>query len=322
MRRFLLGCLLAAPLSVAVAGQDKSDESWTLLEKAARAAHELSYKGIFVYQSGPNTKSVQITHMNYGQGEYARIVMLDGSPREVLSQGNDVVIYSPRHEKVVIEKRHGQNLFPALLPTNLDAIKTSYQVRLGGIERVGGREGQVVFLDPRDRYRYGYKFWTDRENGLLLKAMTTNERNDTLDQISFNQLTLMNTQAMDWFQPTVEHDKPYVMEEQQARLATTAISDEWILAQLPPGFRKVDQVKRMVPGKSMPVNQLMFCDGLASVSLFIEQLSKDAHGKTGRSSQGPTNFYSNVVDGYQIVVVGEVPEATISLIANAVSFKK
>ena len=321
MRRFLLGCLLAAPLSVAVAGQDKSDESWVLLEKAAHAAHELSYKGIFVYQSGPNAKSVQITHMNYGQGEYARILMLDGSPREVLSQGNDVVIYSPRHEKVVIEKRRGPNSFPALLPTNLDVIKTSYQVRLGGIERVGGREGQVVFLDPRDHYRYGYKFWTDRENGLLLKAMTTNERNDILDQIGFNQLTLMNTQAMDWFQPNVEHDKPYVMQEQQAGLATAA-NDEWTLSQLPPGFRKVNQVKRMVPGKSMPVNQLMFCDGLASVSLFIEQLGKDAQGKTSRSSQGPTNFYSNIVDGYQIVVVGEVPEVTISQIANAVSFKK
>jgi Negative regulator of sigma E activity len=111
MRRFLLGCLLAAPLSFAVAGQDNSDESWALLEKAARAAHELSYKGIFVYQSGPNAKSVQITHMNYGQGEYARIVMLDGSPREVLSQGNDVVIYSPRHEKVVIEKRRAKIYF-------------------------------------------------------------------------------------------------------------------------------------------------------------------------------------------------------------------
>jgi sigma-E factor negative regulatory protein RseB len=37
---------------------------------------------------------------------------------------------------------------------------------------------------------------------------------------------------------------------------------------------------------------------------------------------GATNFYANVTDGYQIMVVGEVPEETVTQIANAVSFKK
>ena len=65
------------------AGQD---DVWLTLQKASQAARELSYKGVFVYQSGNASKSVQLTHMNYGQGEYARMVVLDGAPREVLSQ--------------------------------------------------------------------------------------------------------------------------------------------------------------------------------------------------------------------------------------------
>lgn len=321
MKRFLLACLLATQISISFAGQDSDDELWLVLQKAAHAAHDLSYKGIFVYQSGTRAKSVQITHMNYGQGEYARIVVLDGTPREILSQGSDAVIFSPRNEKVIIEKRRGRNLFPALLPANMDAIKACYQVRAGGQERVGGRDGQVVYLDPRDHYRYGYKFWADREYGLLLKSMTSNERNEAIEQISFNQLTLLNTQNMDWFQPNVDHGKNYVMEE-PPQVPASVDPDNWTVAQLPPGYRKIDQVKFMVPGKVAPVNHVIFSDGLASVSLFVEPLAKGMPSKIGHSNMGATNFYTNVIDGNQITVVGEVPEATVAQIANAVSFKK
>jgi sigma-E factor negative regulatory protein RseB len=321
MRRLLLACLLATLHSFAFAGQDVPDDPWILLQKAAHAAHELSYKGVFVYQSGANARSVEITHMNYGQGEYARIVVLDGAPREVLSQGSDVVIFNQKNEKVVIEKKRGQNLFPALLPANMDVIKASYQVRVGNQERIGGRDGQIIFLDPRDHFRYGYKLWTDREYGLLLKSMTTNERNEPMEQITFNQLTLLNTQNMDWFQPKVDHGKNYIMEDPPPAPSASE-ADNWTVGQLPPGYRKIDQVIHMVPGKPAPVTHVIYSDGLASVSLFIEPVAKGSKFKIGHSVTGATNFYANVVDGYQIVVVGEVPEATVTQIANAVSFKK
>ena len=204
MLRFMLALLLASSASLIFAEPNAADDPWIVLDKAAHAARELNYKGVFTYQSGMNARSVEITHMNSGQDEYSRIVMLDGSPREVLSQGTDVVIFSPKNEKVIIEKRRGQNMFPALFPTNMDAIKVSYQARLGGLERVAGREGQIIYLDPHDHYRYSYKFWADREYGLLLKSMTSNEHNQMMEQITFNQLSLLGTQNMDWFQPSVD----------------------------------------------------------------------------------------------------------------------
>jgi len=335
MKRLLLGCLMAAQyLAVAYptysfAGQDTqvlpnpnvTQNPWIILQKAAQAARELSYEGIFIYQSGASGRSVQITHMNYGQGEYARIVVLDGKPREVLSQGKDVVIFSPRNEKVVIEKRRGQNLFPALLPSNMDLIKTSYDVKLGGIERVGGRDGQVINLEPRDQYRYGYRLWTDREYGLLIKAQTINERHEPTNQIAFSQLTLLNSQNMDWFQPNIDHEKQYVMEDSQAKNIVSE-DNTWTVSKLPDGYRKVDQVTRMVAGKPYPVTQLIFSDGLASVSLFIEPLVKGVEPKVGHTVMGATNFYANINNGHQIVVVGEVPEVTVTQIASAVVFKK
>ena len=321
MKRFLLVCLLANPFLFAFAGEDSVDDPWLVLQKAAHAARELSYKGIFTYQSLGSTKSVEITHMNSSQGEFARILVLDGSPREVLSQGTDAVISNTKNGKVVIEKHRGKNIFPALLPANMDAIKLSYQARTGGQERVGGRDGQIVFLDPRDHFRYSYKFWADREHGLLLKSLASNERNEVIEQIAFNQLQLLDTQNMDWFQPNVDNKKPYAMEE-PVPVASSAEADSWTLAELPAGYHKIDQIKCIVPGKKNPVTHIIFSDGLASVSLFIEPLTKGVRSKTGHTVAGATNFYANVTNGYQIMVVGEVPEDTVAQIANAVSFKK
>ena len=322
MKRGLLGFLLVSHVALATAAGEATGDPWMVLQKAAQAARELSYQGVFVYQSGTGSRSVQITHMNYGQGEYARIVVLDGTPREVLSQGRDVVIFSPRNEKVVIEKRRGQNMFPAVLPSNLDAIKTSYDVKFGGLERIGGRDGQMVILSPKDKFRYTYKFWADREYGLLLKSMSTNERNEPMEQFAFNQLTLMNSQKMDWFQPNVSPEKQYVMEESGTGRSEPVSTITWSVDQLPSGYRKVDEITRLVPGKPGPVTQIVYSDGLASVSLFIEPLLKGAAPKVGHSAFGATHFYANVLEGHQVVVVGEVPEATVTQIANTIHFKK
>lgn len=310
-------CLFALFASNAFAGQD---DPWLMLQKASQAARELSYKGVFVYQSGNASKSVQLTHMNYGQGEYARMVVLDGAPREVLSQGSDVAIFSPKNEKIMIEKKRGQNMFPALLPSNLAALKASYQAKTAGTERIGGRDAFVVNLSPRDQMRYGYRFWLDREYGLLLKTMTLSEHGDGLEQIAFSQLTLMDDQNMDWFKPKFDPSKSYEMDQD----APAKVSDsemDWDVAQLPTGYRKVDQVKQPAQGKTGLMTQMIFSDGLASISVFIEPIVKGGRPKVGHAVVGATNFYGLVEDGHQIMVVGEVPESAVMQFANVVNFK-
>lgn len=317
--RQLVALLLVLPLSAFAAPEE---DLWVMLEKAGQAAHKLNYKGIFVYQSGRNVSSMQITHMNYAQGEYARLISLDGQPREVLRQGNDVVIYNPRNEKVLIERRRVQGSFPAVLPGLPDMLKASYKVRKIGHERVGGREGVIILLEPRDQFRYGYKFSVDREFGLLLKSVMLNERNEVIEQVAFSQLALMDTQNMDWFRPEVTPGKTYVMQPEDTITPGILEGEGWVIAQLPSGFKKVDQVQRKVPGKAAPIHHLVFSDGLASVSLFIEPLEKNAKPKQGLATQGGTNVYAEAVDSHQVIVVGEVPEATVKLMAHAIGFKK
>ncbi|MEQ1599278.1 MAG: MucB/RseB C-terminal domain-containing protein [Methylotenera sp.] len=301
-----------------------AEDAWLLLQKTAYAARELNYQGVFVYQNGKQTRSVQITHMNQNGQEMARNVVLDtkvqaGQPREVYSQGNNVVIVRPKNQKVVMEKRRGQNLFPAMLPTDLRAIEASYSAQLGALEMVAGREAQIIELVPNDAFRYSYKIWADVEFGLLLKMTLLDSKKQTLEQIQFNQISMLNSQDANWFQPKIDVTKSYEMED---ATATNQTDSSWIVAELPAGYVKVEHRAIVVPGKTAPVDQMIFSDGIASVSLFIEPVTKGMRPKMGHMLIGSTNICANVIDGYQITVVGEVPEATVMQIAKAVSFKK
>lgn len=296
-----------------------ADDAWQLLEKSAYAARELNYEGQFIYQNGKQVRAVQITHMNNGGREMTRSLVLDGPPREVYSQGSDIVIFQPKNEKVMIEKRRGQNLFPAMLPTNMQLIKSSYNARLGATDMVAGRGAQIIELVPNDAFRYSYKIWTDTEFGLLLKMTLLNSKNETLEQIYFNELSMLNSQDVNWFQPKIDVSKSYVAE---AAPTATKVTDEWIVAQLPAGYRKIEHIQRAVPGKAGLVDQVIFSDGIASVSLFIEPMSKGKRPRMGHMLVGSTNICANVIEGYQIMVVGEVPTETVQQIAKAVTFKK
>lgn len=302
-----------------------SEDDWQLLQKAAIGARILSYKGVFVCQSAKQVKSVEITHMYDGQHEFARNVVLDGAPREVFNQSGNVVIYNPRNGKIVIEKRRAQNMFPAILPTDLYSIRSAYNLRSDEGERVAGRSAQVLVLEPKDALRYSYRFWVDTEYGLLLKSVMFNHRNEVLESIGFTQVSLMNTVELDWFKPKIDHNKNYVMEQEQELIADSGSPIDWEIKMLPAGYRKVDQMVRKVQGKSEPITHLIFSDGLAFVSLFIEHVAKPTKEKPTPKNMltttGNTSFYANVNKGHLVTVMGDVPEATVVQIAHAIVFK-
>ena len=61
---------------------------------------------------------------------------------------------------------------------------------------------------------------------------------------------------------------------------------------------------------------LVYSDGLASVSVFIEESQGEGRHLEGEASMGAMNAYGNTVDGYVVTVVGEVPAKTVQLMAQ------
>jgi sigma-E factor negative regulatory protein RseB len=63
---------------------------------------------------------------------------------------------------------------------------------------------------------------------------------------------------------------------------------------------------------------MVFSDGMATVSVYVEKLPPDSNAFTGLSNMGAMNAYGTVIDGHQITVVGEVPAATVQYMARLV----
>lgn len=326
MLRVFFGLALTL-ISLSILAAETSDveniptDAWLVLEKSAYAARELNYEGQFTYVNGEQKRMVDIKHMNYGGREVARNIVLGANHREVYSQGDNVVIFQPTNSNIVIKKRRGKNLFPAMLPTDLNTIKAHYVASLKGTEFVAEREAHVVELVPKDEYRYSYKVWSDVKFGLMLKMALLNADNKTLEQVYFNNVSMLNSQNnLNWFEPKIDMSKSYVTEATET--ITHVSNDTTVTTDLPAGYQEVDHIQRAGKDKDAIVDQLVFSDGIASVSLFIEPLSKGQRPKKGHMFMGSTNMCANVVDGRQIIVVGEVPEKTVKSIAKAVSFKK
>ena len=65
----------------------------------------------------------------------------------------------------------------------------------------------------------------------------------------------------------------------------------------------------------------MFTDGVASVSVFVEQQSRPVteQGAVAEwSTVGSSSAFSTVVDGHKVTAVGEVPPDTVRFIATQV----
>ncbi len=81
------------------------------LQKIASAAHSLNYVGTFVYQRGAHMETSGIVHMMDEGGEHEKLEVLDGPPREIIRNNDEVICFTPESKGVVIERRRSQKIF-------------------------------------------------------------------------------------------------------------------------------------------------------------------------------------------------------------------
>ena len=73
-------------------------------------------------------------------------------------------------------------------------------------------------------------------------------------------------------------------------------------------------------GANKPVEHLVVSDGLASVSIFIEDAQKANGNLQGGTRRGAVNAYGRQLGEYHVTAVGEVPHATVKMISQSVVF--
>lgn len=329
MRSIAFACccwLIAAGFSPLARGQSIAIQTEGLqwLHRASQAAETLSYSGTFVYRSGHRSETSRIVHLASQGRQSEKLEVLDGSPREVIRQDDEVSCYLPENRLVIIEQRSVRRNFPALLAEGLGNLHDHYRIRTGGGERVAGFDCQTIRLEPRDEWRYGHRLWMDPVSGLLLRADIVDAQGMALESIAFTDLHIGEPIHADALKPKYEAHAKENWRIRQARLSELRDDVPWVFRSELPGFRKQTALRRVFgnEGRDAAMLQWVFSDGLAAFSVFISPLSA-AQDRQEESFQtmGALSVLKRVIEGHQVVVMGDLPPAAIRHFAAGIGVR-
>jgi sigma-E factor negative regulatory protein RseB len=302
---------LAAPASTELSAAHQQ------LERMTDALRSLSYEGTLVYLHDHHLETLHIVHRIVNGRAHEQLVSLNGPVRQVTREHDQVVCELPDSVPISVRRRGlpGEVLrSPQFDP---DALSPNYLVHPLGSARVAGRQTEVVGIIPRDGMRYGYRFYLDRDSGLPLKSDLMGSAAQPIEQIMFTTLKVLAEEPG----PAGASPAPAagaVAEGAGAPPTADDDGDVWRFDALPPGFEVVMH-DHWRDGAGVPVEHIVLSDGLASVSVYVEEDTED--GLTGGTRFGAIHAMGGRVAGHQVTVVGEVPAATVQAVLAAVRYE-
>lgn len=280
----------------------KDAEDW--LDRIGPALAELDYQGTLVMVSGTTIETLGVFHEFEDGRERMRLVTQTGPHREVIRDDKMVMCIGTGLESVGYDADTGGRWNPAGQFAGAGKLD-AYEARLGRTGRVATRDCQIVDLRPKDGWRYGYRLWLDNETGLPLRIALIGEGGQALEQMAFTQLEVGRKPDESDLRPSTQQGLQRVQTLGRGEQADPG----WRVRSPPPGF-ELRSTRRL--GESV---QLLYSDGLASVSVYIEPVGSSQHGESAMR-RGAVNVHSRWRDGRRVVAIGKVPAATVDYFAR------
>ena len=311
--------VLALGLACSAQAAPSASEPFTWLQRAAQASRSASYAGTFVHTNGERTSTVRVTHVSVGSEEHERIESLDGPPYEIVRRNDEMFCYFPDAKTVRLDRRINARFFPSVFRGPPEDIAASYDVKLGQTERVLGYDCQWIRLEPKDAMRFPQRLCAEVGSGLVIRAKTLNERGQVIEQYTFTDLKLGPHVARGDVKSIFEARVKQWITDSRPREEAKGVDTGWSVANAPQGFKKVTELRRTLPGRAQPVSQLIFSDGIASLSVFVEPNTAPQRAGEASNEDGTTTFYVLPMGEHVVTVLGEVPLATAQQFGRGVA---
>ncbi len=314
----LVPILIAFLISVPVLADPAMD--W--VQKMSDAMRNLNYQGNFVYAHGDQLESMEISHFRDSFGVKERLLSLNGEARVIIRDNQNLTCIWPSSQKVVVDFSNKNSFSPIFIPEDIARLEKFYEMKLLGNGRIANMHVVVVHLKPKDNFRYGMKFWINKENGLMMKSSLINEFEQVVEQVMFTHIKLFDGDEKLVVDTTPQIDEDYtLLRFHSGESSTTFAADSsWRLGSTPEGFWRESVLKRQIPGSDEFVQQMIYTDGLASLSIFIERQTGETRG--GGSSMGAVNAFIRILNNHSVTVIGEVPAVTVKQMAESVSYQQ
>lgn len=314
----VLVMLMAVP---ALAVPVHPGDALRLIQKVAFASRKQTYSGTFVYRNAVISETSRIIHMVNAGNEYEQLEVLDGSPREVIRLNDEVRCFLPENKLLIVERRNTHTLFPSLAPGALSDLAEYYDISLGAIDRIAGIQSQLVRVMPRDSYRYGHLFWIDPATGLLLKSVLLSDDGSTLETFFFTELKMQANLSAELIAQKMQIDQGDGWTVQHVESSEVRADDgQWVFRNPLPGFRRVSALKRQLRAGAPVATQIVFSDGLAAISVFLEPGTGKAESSSA-FSVGAVGAYRRSVGTFQLIVMGDVPISALRRFGDGIELR-
>ncbi len=325
----VLAVALCATAGAAEAGRSASHSrqptrpmQW--LQRMNHALTVLDYEGTFAHSQSGKVQMLRIIHRVKHGVVSERLQSLDGSGREFIRRGSKLTCYLPDKRVVLVEHMPPMSSLLGGIPVINAETARFYDIREAARMRVDQHETRLITVMPRDQYRYGYRLWIDR-TGLPLKIQLWDARKrpggHVIEQIAFATLKVRSHIPDSAFKPGMSTaGYRWLRTDAPAPQSGKGRMPAWNARWLPPGFHMALSAAQVMPGSPGPVDHLVYTDGLASVSVFVEKHAEPApRGPVVESARmGASYVFSTFVDGHRVTAVGEVPARTVRSIADSV----
>jgi sigma-E factor negative regulatory protein RseB len=234
---------------------------------------------------------------------------------------DEMFCYYPDAKTVRLDRRVNARFFPSLFRAPAEVIGQSYDVKLGNVEHVLGYDCRWILLEPRDAKRFPERLCSEVGTGLVVRARTMSLQGQVLEQYTFTDLKLGPHVARGDVKSIFEARVKQWITDARPREEAKGVDTGWTVEKLPAGFEKMTELRRTLPGRPHPVSQLIYSDGLASLSVFVEPNGAPTRTREASSEDGTTTFFARPMGDQLVTVLGEVPLATAEQVAASVAHR-
>lgn len=310
-----ISSVAAQEQSVADIDAYTSDSAEVWLSKMSHAVTSLNYSISFVLlKPGVDSQPYLWRHAKDENGiEMEQLNLLNGPGKEVLRIGDKVSYFEPNVPPFSLISSSINGPFPSQFFQYPEKLYSGYDFVMVGKSRVSGRAAQQIRVISKDKSRFGLNVWLDQETGLLLKLNMFNLKNQLLEQIQVTGLKV--TAEPDPFFAKIEMAMlPDVVNIEQNKL----VSSPWKIMYLPQGMQIVKRELRRLSITAEMVEYVMLSDGLVDVSVYLQDVinGKPMENLIGKSHSD--TFFTRQQGPLNITIIGKLPAATATAIANSI----
>ena len=313
----LFRVLLVFCLFVTSSFADESEEKvvqW--LKNMRQAMKTLDYQGTIVFFKNGRLDTMKYSHVINNGYEQERLLSLNSPMREVIREAGKVRCVFKKTKEIVLNHRPVSNSFIIDLPEDFSAIKSVYQLRVLDDESVAMLPAHVISIEPKDEYRYKRKVWIDKQHFLPLKMEVYDLSGRTVEQVVFTDIHVGKQSNFIYVENKVQGAR--IRHLHQAKLLPINKAG-FVLAKLPLNFNVVFFTRINNDDSGKPVEHVLLSDGFSLISVYREAKAKDT--QTGLQTLGSVKSYTQIINGFQVTVMGEVPAKTVQYIAQGVKLK-